>query len=85
MDQQQIHQYHHLHFKLMLRRYLMKQRDCSATRGLVLNNFRQVPLALFDEVVDECIQEGLLAVSTGHLNSVRYTWHDGDLVASGRN
>jgi hypothetical protein len=76
MDQQQIDYYKHLHFKLALRRYLLKQRDTRASRGLLLNNFRQVSLELLDEVVSACVAEGLITITTGNKQCQIYTWHD---------
>jgi hypothetical protein len=65
-----------LFFKLKLRRYLLKVRDQSATRGVLLNNFRQVPLTILDAVIASCISEGLLTVSTGNRDCQVYTWHE---------
>jgi hypothetical protein len=78
MDQQQLNYYKHLQFKLALRKYLLKQRDTRATRGILLNNFRQVSLELLDEVIASCVTEGLITVTTGrtHKNVQVYTWHD---------
>jgi hypothetical protein len=75
---QQLSYYKHLHFKLALRKYLLKQRDTRATRGILLNNFRQVSLELLDEVITSCVAEGLITVTTGrvHKNVQVYKWND---------
>lgn len=67
---------HHLHFKLIMRKFLMKHRDATAWKSAVLNNYRQIPLSLFDEVLKACVSEGTITVSEGKNGGQRLTWHD---------
>jgi hypothetical protein len=66
----------HLFFKLKLRKYLLRVRDNSVTRGVLLNAYRAVPIEVIDAVIDECVNEGTVTAATGNKNCVVYTWHE---------
>jgi len=71
-------------FKLKLRKYMLRVRDNSITRGVLLNAYRAVPIEVIDAVIDDCIREGTLTVTTGNKSCQVYTWNEGAPVEVNR-
>ncbi|MGH9499636.1 MAG: hypothetical protein ACRD3L_10900 [Terriglobales bacterium] len=70
-----------LFFKLMLRRFLLKQRGHQAFRSHLLGNFRSVPMVVFDTVLRHCIAEGTVTDEYGPKGGITYAWHEEVLAA----
>jgi hypothetical protein len=68
--------YEHLSFKLKLRKYLLKAPERGVARGLLLNNFRTVPLSVIKTVMEECVSEGTVTISLSRLGAQVYTWRE---------
>jgi hypothetical protein len=64
------------HFKLMLRRFLMKHRGCSTWRSQALGYFRMISEDFFNDVVSTCVAEGTIRLSAGKNGAQILTWHD---------
>jgi hypothetical protein len=73
MDQQNFDK---LRLRLALRKSLLNMRDCAAHRSALVRRFTWCTLGLFDEVIAECTQEGLISVQKGRNGGDIIVWHE---------
>jgi hypothetical protein len=68
--------YDRTHMRLRIRKALLRSRDNSLSRALLLARFHNTHLGLIDEVIATLITDGLLTSTKGTRGSVIYTWQE---------